>query len=68
MIDKKILSELRTAVNKEQTEAQNEEAFESCAKMAKGMYTAYIRAGFNEEQSLYLTATFLTANIGKAGR
>lgn len=68
MIDKKILSELKAAVKEEREEAQNGEVFEACAKMARGMYTASIIAGFNEEQSLYLTATFLTASLGKAGR
>lgn len=66
MIDKKILSELKAAVKKEQTEAQNEEAFEACAKMANGMFTAYIAVGFTEEQALYLTATVITAIVQKS--
>lgn len=68
MIDKRILSEFKAAIKDEQVEAQNEKAFETCAKTAKGMYSAYIAVGFTEEQALYLTATLLTVSLGKAGR
>ena len=64
-MDKRILSELRAAIKEEQTEAQNEKTFETCAKVAKGIYSAYIDVGFTEKQALYLTATFLIGCIQK---
>jgi hypothetical protein len=65
-MDQKIISELRAAINEEQAEAQNAKAFEACAKLAKGMYAAYISAGFTEGQALYLTATVLTSSARKS--